>query len=179
MELTAFRLILSGLVALGLISQLPPVEGQKQAIPAIVEASPARPVVPTSKPVPPVTVEYLDNTIQNCDDVTRLLLKNGWPADQWAYATKIAHRESRCQPGALNNLDPMGGSVGLFQINMFWCLPNRYSRIGWLQEQGVIDSCDDLYNATLNIRAALAIWQYADAKYGNGWGPWTTAYDSK
>ena len=51
--------------------------------------------------------------------------------------------------------------------------------IGWLQEQGVLDSCDDLYNATLNIRAALAIYRYGVDKHGNGWGPWASAKDAK
>lgn len=179
METVAFRIVASVLTALGLLTALPPLpERSFEASEAILEV-PARPAPTTTVPRPPTTTEYLDNTIQHCGDVTRLLLKNGWPADQLAYATEIAWRESRCYPWVLNELDPNGGSIGLFQINQFWCLPNRYTKIGWLQEQGVIDSCDDLYNATLNIRAALAIYNYGVEKHGKGWGPWSSAKDAK
>ena len=179
METIAFRIVVSVLTALGLLTALPPLpERSFEASKAILEV-PARPAPSTTVPRPPTTTEYLDNTIQNCGDVTRLLVKEGWPADQWAYATEIARRESRCQPWQLNELDPMGGSIGLFQINQFWCLPNKWTKIGWLQEQGVIDSCDDLYNATLNIRAALAIYNYGVEKHGKGWGPWASAKDAK
>ena len=179
METIAFRIVASVLTALGLLTALPPLpERSFEASEAILEV-PARPAPTTTVPRPPTTTEYLDNTIQTCADVTRLLVKNGWPAEELAYATEIAWRESRCQPWQLNALDPLGGSIGLYQVNMYWCLPNRWTKIGWLQEQGVIDSCDDLYNATLNIRAALAIWQYAEDKYGNGWGPWSSARDAK
>lgn len=179
METVAFRIVASVLAALGLLNVLPPApEARFEASQGIVEV-PASLPPRTTVPRPPTTTEYLDNTIQHCGDVTRLLLRNGWPVEQLAYATEIVWRESRCQPWQLNPRDPNGGSVGLFQINQFWCLPNRYTRIGWLQEQGIIGSCDDLYNATLNIRAARAIWQYAEDKHGNGWGPWATARDSK
>lgn len=179
METVAFRIVASVLAALGLLTALPPLpERSFEASEAILEV-PARPVPTTSVPRPPTTTEYLDNTIQNCADVTRIMVKEGWPADQWAYGTEIVRRESRCYPWVLNELDPNGGSIGLFQINQFWCLPNRYSKLGWLQEQGVIDSCDDLYNATLNIRAALAIYNYGVEKHGKGWGPWSSAKDAK
>lgn len=179
MEVVALRIVISVLAALGLLTALPSLpEARFEASETVLEV-PAKLPVTTTVPSPPPTTEYLDNTIEHCGDVTRLLVKSDWPADQWAYAGEIVWRESRCQPWQLNNLDPNGGSIGLFQINQFWCLPNRYTKIGWLQEQGVLDSCDDLYNATLNIRAALAIWQYSEDKHGNGWGPWATAKDAK
>jgi hypothetical protein len=179
METIAFRIVASVLAVLGLLNVLPDLPEARFEASETVLAVPARPAPTTSVPRPPTTTEYLDNTIQHCGDVTRLLVKNGWPADQWAYATKIAWRESRCYPWVINERDPNGGSIGLFQISQYWCLPNRWTKIGWLQEQGVIDSCDDLYNATLNIRAALAIYNYGVEKHGNGWGPWATAKDAK
>ena len=36
------------------------------------------------------------------------------------------------------------------------------------QAQGLIEQCDDLFNAETNLRAALAIW------LNSGWGPWAT-----
>ena len=67
-----------------------------------------------------------------------------------------------------NVADPNGGSYGLTQINGFWCLPNTQWPIGWLQAQGLIEQCDDLFNAETNLRSALAIW------HNSGWGPWAT-----
>lgn len=172
----AVRAAIGLLTAVGLAFSLPstnpPSERSFEAIQPTV-------TVPTTVPKPPTTAEYLRTTIVNCDDVTAIMLEQGWPADQLAYGTEIAWRESRCYPWVLNAKDPMGGSIGLFQINRFWCLPNRWTQNGWLQDQGVIKSCDDLYHATLNIRAALAIWKYADDRYGNGWGPWSSAHETK
>ena len=93
------------------------------------------------------------------DDVTR-----------WDY---VIWRESRCLADAFNPSDPNGGSIGLVQINRFWCLPSRYHPQGWLQEQGIVGSCDDLYDPRVNFDAAHAIWHYAEAR-GCGWSPWST-----
>ena len=172
----AVRALIGLITAVGLAFSLP---GTNPPSERSFEAIQPTLTVPTTVPKPPTTTEYLRTTIVNCDDVTAIMLEQGWPADQLAYGTEIAWRESRCHPWVLNAKDPMGGSIGLFQINQFWCLPNRWTKIGWLQEQGVLDSCDDLYHATLNIRAALAIWKYAEDKYGNGWGPWSSAHETK
>ena len=78
----------------------------------------------------------------------------------------IMHRESRCRQMAFNPTDPNGGSYGLFQINGYWCNPSRYSKIGWLQERGVLDKCTDLYNPLINAKAFMLMYDYA------GWQPW-------
>lgn len=172
----AVRALIGLITAVGLAFSLPTTNPPSER--SFEASEPVRPV-PTTVPKPPTTAEYLRTTIVNCDDVTQIMLEQGWPADQLAYGTEIAWRESRCYPWVLNAKDPMGGSIGLFQVSRFWCLPNRWTKNGWLQDQGVIESCDDLYHATLNIRAALAIWKYAEDKYGNGWGPWATARETK
>ena len=64
--------------------------------------------------------------------------------------------------------DPNGGSYGIMQINGFWCLPNSNWPIGWLQAHGILATCDDLFNATINLQAARAIQSLS------GWQPWTT-----
>jgi hypothetical protein len=64
--------------------------------------------------------------------------------------------------------DPNGGSYGIMQINGFWCIPNTHWPTGWLQAQGLVTTCDDLYSATANLQAALAIWQ------DSGWQAWST-----
>ena len=172
----AVRALIGLVTAVGLAFSLPSTNPPAKR--SFEASQPVRPV-PTTVPKPPTTAEYLRTTIVNCDDVTQIMLEQGWPASELAYGTEIAWRESRCYPWVHNAKDPNGGSVGLFQINQFWCLPNRYTKRGWLQDQGVLESCDDLYHATLNIRAALAIWKYAEDKHGNGWGPWATARETK
>lgn len=84
----------------------------------------------------------------------------------------IMWRESRCNASAVNHNDPNGGSLGLFQINKFWCKPNRYSKRGFLQEAGVLTKCKELYNPIVSANAMMAIYDYGDNRYGDGWGPW-------
>lgn len=85
---------------------------------------------------------------------------------------RIMWRESRCMPSAFNPKDPNGGSIGLMQINMFWCKPSRWSTEGWLQSQGVLRSCDDLFDPQVNMDAFKAIYDYGVDRHGDGWGPW-------
>jgi hypothetical protein len=63
----------------------------------------------------------------------------------------------------------MGGSAGYFQINYFWCKPSTYWPTGWLQAQGILDDCAELFDPQINVRAAVAIWR------NSGWLPWKTA----
>jgi hypothetical protein len=84
----------------------------------------------------------------------------------------IMWRESRCNASVINRADPNGGSVGLFQINKFWCKPNRYTEQGFLQDAGVLTKCKDLYNPIISGKAMMAIYDYAYNRYGDGWGPW-------
>lgn len=81
-------------------------------------------------------------------------------------------RESRCTKTAHNPNDANGGSYGLFQINRFWCMPNKYSSQGFLQENGVLKFCYELFDPYTNARAFIAIYSYGLERYGNGWGPW-------
>ena len=78
----------------------------------------------------------------------------------------IMHRESRCRQLAFNPTDPNGGSYGLFQINGYWCQPSQYSKKGWLQDQGILKDCSELYIPSINAKAFMAIYDYA------GWQPW-------
>jgi hypothetical protein len=78
----------------------------------------------------------------------------------------IMWRESRCRQVAHNPKDPNGGSYGLFQINGYWCQPSRYSKNGWLQQQGILKTCSELYIPIVNAKAFMAIYDYA------GWQPW-------
>lgn len=84
----------------------------------------------------------------------------------------IMWRESRCNASVINRDDPMGGSIGLFQINQFWCKPNSQTKRGFLQDAGVLKDCKELYNPVVNGMAMMAIYDYAHNRYGDGFGPW-------
>lgn len=91
----------------------------------------------------------------------------------WEYAVLrdldvVMHRESRCEPDVWNREDPMGGSRGLLQVNGSWTR--------WLRERGVLTVKEDLFDPAVNLRAALAIYEYGTDRYGFGWGPWGFRY---
>jgi len=101
-----------------------------------------------------------------CDEWMELAMQVGWPEDQLPKLSYVIYRESRCRPDQHNPDDPMGGSNGLTQINKFWCKPTQYWPNGWLQTQGILESCDDLYDPEVSLKASLAIWK------NSGWSPW-------
>ena len=85
---------------------------------------------------------------------------------------RIMYRESRCDTSQLNAEDPNGGSVGLTQINRFWCLPSNYYPDGYLQTMGVLTSCDQLFDPTINLRAALELVAYSRSVGYCEWKQW-------
>lgn len=102
-----------------------------------------------------------------CAEWLALALSLGWDTDNLAMLERVMWKESRCQPHQLNASDPNGGSLGLTQVNKFWCLPSRYYPNGYLQTYGVLNTCEDLYVPQTNLLAALAIFEYAE-----GWSQW-------
>lgn len=174
-QIVAFRLILGFLVSLGLVTQMPALDGQKEANTAELEAAVYE--VPAYVPPTYATTTTIKAVADNCDDVVRIALSVGWPASELAQLKRVAFRESRCT-NAHNTLDPGPyGSIGVMQVNSFWCSPSKYWPAGYLQAHGIVRACGDLFNATINMRAALAIWQYAHDKHGDGWGPWVATRD--
>lgn len=114
-------------------------------------------------------------TYGKCGQWYDLAVSVGWPKEEWPTLSYVLHRESRCNIDSHNKMDPSSGSRGLMQINGYWCRPSKYSKNGWLQDRGILTTCDDLFNPEINLRAGLAIWQYGEEKYGCGWkGPWAT-----
>jgi soluble lytic murein transglycosylase-like protein len=73
-------------------------------------------------------------------------------------------RESRCKPHVHNIKDPNGGSRGLMQINGSWTR--------WLRSRGILSTAEDLFEPEVNLRASLAIHNYAHGRYQKGWNPW-------
>jgi hypothetical protein len=108
---------------------------------------------------------YIDPYTSACEQFSALGVNLGWPADQRTVLESIMFRESRCIPNAVNSDDPNGGSRGLMQINGFWT--------PWLIDAGIINSPKNLLQADVNLRAALAIYNYGVERHGYGWGPWS------
>jgi hypothetical protein len=109
---------------------------------------------------------------RHCPQHATHVVRAGFNSEM-ATALRVMHKESRCIPTVFNGADPNGGSIGLFQINMFWCKPSRYFKDGWLQTQGIVRNCDDLYDPWTNMVAAKAIYDYSvEHNDGNGWQPW-------
>lgn len=93
-------------------------------------------------------------------------------------ADSIMFRESRCFAQAHNSDDPttinrVKGSLGLFQINLFWISETTAYPKGFLQT--VLNrniKPKHLFNPELNIVAAKAIFDYNQSLGGCGWTAW-------
>jgi hypothetical protein len=142
----------------------------------LVLFSPGNAQAPTQTPqvvvasLPPTTTTTtVPALVTSCTQVATLALAEALPHSELETALRVALRESRCTSDAYNALDTNGGSYGIYQINGYWCLPNKYWPTGWLQAKGILQTCDDLYNPTINTRAMVAIW------HNSGWLPWSTS----
>ena len=107
-----------------------------------------------------------------CEEWAPMMLEEGWPADREILETAltIMWRESRCQPDA-----DSGPDHGLFQINRFWS-SDKSNPPNWLAAQGIAQNHDELFDPRINIRAALAIYNYSCNRNGADrcFAPWTT-----
>jgi len=93
--------------------------------------------------------------------------------DDWDTIDFLLYRESRCLVGALNPKDTNGmPSYSLFQINGFWCNPSKHYDQGFLQQQGVLATCDELFEPETQFRAARALYEEGLSRYGMGWHSW-------
>jgi hypothetical protein len=142
-------------------------------MPGLPDSGPPRPVDATYvyEATPPIAITTTTTPFNegNCLEAVSLALVFGWPASEAATIAQVAYRESRCTTNAYNAFDTSGGSYGLYQINGFWCRPSTYWPAGWLQTQGILDTCEQLFDPVTNTKAALAIW------LNSGWQPWHTA----
>jgi hypothetical protein len=131
--------------------------------------APSPQVVIASLPPTTTTTTTMPALVTTCSQVATLALAEGLPPSELETALRVATRESRCTSDAFNAYDTNGGSYSIYQINGYWCQPNEYWPIGWLQAKGIVETCTDLFDPTTNTRAMVAIWR------NSGWLPWTTA----
>jgi hypothetical protein len=115
--------------------------------------------------VPTIPATTTTTIVKGCDDYVNDAILHGWPIAESATILRIIKRESHCNPQALNSKDP-GGSRGLYQINAVWCTPNTNWPIGWLQDKGILKTCEDLYTPEVSHAAAYQIW------LNSSWSPW-------
>jgi hypothetical protein len=124
----------------------------------------------------PVTTFSTEN--YNCPQHLDNAIKAGWSSDLLKRLDTIIWRESRCIDDAYNDQDPNGGSHGITQVNGFWCRPSRYHPNGWLQEQNILNTCQELYDPYINLVAAKAIYEYSKRVNNCGFSPWSTKNQS-
>ena len=113
-----------------------------------------------------------------CGQHWQMMRDDGWSEKDIWMADFIIHRESRCNPLAHNSKDPVTidgvkGSLGLFQINLFWISKTTAYPNGFLQtvlKRDLVPA--DLFDPQTNIDAAAAIVKYNRDLGGCGWAAW-------
>lgn len=114
----------------------------------------------------PDQIQGFDVNNYHCPEFYDLAMQVGWEQKHWPKLSHIIYRESRCHPDSWNRADPGTGSRGLTQINSFWCTPNKNNPTGFLQANGALNTCDDLFRPRVSLKASLVIFQRS------GWNPW-------
>ena len=128
--------------------------------------------VPDSVPIaqittiPAIPITTIPPGKSACWQYLSLAMANGFVVEQTPTIMKIMKRESNCTSGAYNPNDVMTGSYGIYQINGFWCLPNKDWPNGWLQAKRILQTCNDLFDPLVSTRAAYQIW------LNSGFQPW-------
>lgn len=113
-----------------------------------------------------------------CPELWNKLRDAGWLEKDVVKADQVVWRESRCIATAHNKNDPntvqgVKGSLGLFQINLFWIQKTTYYPKGYLQtvlNREFVPT--DLFDVDVTISAAQALIAYDRAQGGCGWSAW-------
>jgi len=168
------KLIAAGAALIGTFAGVSAAKAPKptQTVPLAVYVStesltePLQPSVVTTATTAPTT--SVSPLTPGCDDYVVLARQVGWQVVDLPQLEAILRAESACLPDALGDRK-LGGSYGLLQIHCpSWGQPNKYNPTGWLQAQGVIRSCADLFDPAVNLYAGLLIYRYG------GWKQWAT-----
>ncbi len=153
--------LLSALIAIGVFAVA---KTEATAPPVTVASTTSTTSSTTTSTLPPVTYAAQH---PECVPYLNLAVSVGWIESKLPTLERVMWKESRCQPHQHFAGDPNGGSHGLTQVNGFWCQPSMYHENGYLQHLQLLTSCDDLYDPVVNLRSALAIYEYGDS-----WSPW-------
>lgn len=146
----------------------------------IFDPRPYLPAPTTTTTEPIVVAQSTSSGTMRCTEWVDLASSVGIKADEMKMAMRILYRESRCNPKSVNSTLNQNGTtdIGLAQLNdATWCLPSRFAPNGWLQQAGIISTCNDLLNAETNLRAMVAVMRYAERVTGCAWHPWNLCDD--
>jgi len=165
-----FVILIVGLISLGFIAKVSAASAPSIEI---------RPVETTALPSNTSTTEAarIPLVIRGlpCPKWHDLAVEVGISIDDLPIVMAIIHRESRCLPGKINKTLNRDGSwdLGLSQVNdRSWCKKNRWNPIGYLQAQGIIETCEDLLDPEMNLRSMLALMIYSEANASCRFAPW-------
>ena len=117
-------------------------------------ATTPRPAPAPTTTAPPAASPVLPPSSSASADEVQAIIRAVWPDELEERALEIARRESKYLATARNNC-----CYGVFQI--YWSVHRS-----WLGGLGVT-SPEQLYDPTINARAALTLYERA-----GGWGPW-------
>lgn len=94
----------------------------------------------------------------SCPTLIPYALAEGFTQPEAELLARIGWHESRCQEDVLGDLTK-GVSWGILQIHgPTWCEPSRYWPDGYLQATLIVESCGDLLNPAIAVKAARAIF---------------------
>jgi len=167
-----FAILIVGLATLAFIAKASAADAPSVShTVSVVSTLPIQPTTTTTEAARiPLIVEGLP-----CPEWHDLAVEVGISIDDLPTVMAIIHRESRCLPGEINKTLNRDGSWdwGLSQVNdRSWCEKNRWNPIGYLQAQGIIETCEDLLDPEMNLRSMLALMTYSEANAPCRFEPW-------
>lgn len=114
--------------------------------------------------------EAQPNIPEPCRKYVNTALEVGFRRGELPELFRLAMRESRCIPHNKGLNKRADGTVwsmdwGLLQVN-------DVSWLTYLREKGIIKQKEDLLNARINLRAALALVKYSTGKGYSKWRQW-------
>ena len=110
-----------------------------------------------------------------CPPVYDLALSEGFTPEEAALLDRIAFFESRCVVDIIGDRN-VGDSYGILQIHTdTFCEPSTYWPSGYLQAALVLESCVELFDPAIAVKAARAIF----VEYGfEAWSTYEKALGS-
>ena len=148
-----------GVVGVTGLAVLPPDSQFEPTTPSASIVDPWRELPAPERPQRPLSAPQTSATAPEgyCPQIIALAKTEGFTPEETALLARIAWLESRCDEKILGDLD-LGISWGILQIHgPTWCEPSRYWPSGYLQAALILDTCDELLDADVAVKAARAI----------------------
>jgi hypothetical protein len=153
MKIAAATMLVVGgiMVAVGGLATIPEdpigLDGRPTIASTRYEPATTVPEAPSATTLPPIGV---------CWPVFVYAVEAGFTPEEALVVDQLAWLESRCDARAVGD---GGESLGLMQIHApSWCEPNRWNETGYLQAALVLDSCEELFDPVVAVKAARAVY---------------------